>query len=126
MDGSGRIKKLNSRVNVDLDCRILIWATANNDDKVKQALEGALFSRFAHALHCKRPTRELMYKIAEKRLEDWQNRGMTVQMEWAKIVTDFAFDKLKTTDTRKILALLDGRDELATGYLEDVEKTFTA
>lgn len=122
MDGAGMIRKLNARIGrVEAKANSMIWATCNEIDKIKKFANGSLFSRFTHALCCKRPSRELMHKILLDKLNERKVDGLVVKEEWAKAALDLGYEVLKTDDPRKIIGLLAGGDDLLNGvYAKDL------
>lgn len=116
MDGRGQLQRTNCRDgHVKAAARILIWATCNNEETLKNFHRGALWSRFTHKYECLRPTRPLMHRILLREIAD-----MKGDPAWADKALDFGFDVMKTDDPRTIIGLLDGRERLMTGeYQKD-------
>ena len=67
--GSGYIMKTNAKIGrLKQVAKCVIWATCNDKGLLKRFRHGALWSRFTHKLHCRRPSRELMTKIIEDKV----------------------------------------------------------
>jgi len=123
MDEQGLITRTNARIGKQsASAKVLVWATCNNETKLQEFKDGALYSRFSKTLPCTRPTRELMLEILLTKLEKRRKMGKKADDRWAKIAVDYCFDTLKENDPRKIISLLDGKDRLLDGsYIKDLE-----
>jgi hypothetical protein len=123
MDDQAKISRTNARIGkVEANAKVMVWATCNDIQKLKDFNRGALFSRFNKRYQCVRPSRELMMEIMCKKLEKREEQGCNVDFAWAKAAVDYAFDKMKTNDPRTIIGLLDGEDALLDGsYFKDIE-----
>lgn len=126
MDGQAKISRINSKIGrSEAEAPVIIWATCNDVGKLKDFNNGALYSRFTKDLPCVRPSRELMHEILLKRIESRKIKGQPANEKWAKIIIDYSFDKMKTNDPRKIIAMLEGGDRLLDGsYFRDIEEIF--
>jgi hypothetical protein len=120
--GSGHISKLNARIgHKKAIANVLIWATCNDASIIQNFRNGVLWSRFAHHLHCARPSRDLMWRILMDKVMN--SRG---NPQWVDKVLEFSFDLVpKITgkpidDPRAICGLLDGKNRLLDGsYQKD-------
>lgn len=123
MDGCGVITKINAKIGrQSAKVRCLVWGTCNNAEKIKNWEGGALWSRFAKALPCYRPSRELMVELLLRNIAQRRNKGRKADDRWAKVAVDYAFDTMGTNDPRAIVGLLDGGHKLLTGeYQRDLE-----
>jgi hypothetical protein len=62
--GSGYLAKTNARVGRRVEkMPILVFGTCNNEKRLREFHDGALWSRFTHKLPWRRPGRELMKEI---------------------------------------------------------------
>jgi hypothetical protein len=115
---SGYVMKTNARIGRSCaTASCLIWATCNDEEALRKFRNGALWSRFPHRLHCRRPSPELLRRIvAERALA----LGLPVGC------ADLAFEFAQKTwpaetgagpldDPRQVLALLDGGERLLDG-----------
>lgn len=112
--GSGYISKMNARVGKrEALANCAIWATCNDSSLLKGFRNGALWSRFTHKLHCKRPGRDLMLKILLRQVDELGGKH-----EWADKAIEFAYETIPSIfskpwdDPREIIGLLDGGDRL--------------
>ncbi len=112
--GSGYIMKTNARIGrLKQLARCVIWATCNDEQLLKSFRNGALWSRFTHKLHCRRPGRELMEKIL---LREAAERGG--DKRWVSKAIEFAYETMRKKvgepmeDPREMLGLLDGGNRL--------------
>lgn len=127
--GSGYIMKTNARIGrMKHLARCVVWATCNDKNLLRKFRDGALWSRFTHKLHCKRPSRELMSKIILDKISKTNGDA-----RWGHAVIKFAYDDVvKVTgkpivDPRAILGLLDGGDRLLDGsYQKDYLETLSS
>jgi hypothetical protein len=127
--GSGYVAKLNAHVGRRRElANVLVFATCNDEGVVRRWRNGAIWSRFAHKLHCPRPSRELMGRILLDTVE-----SVGGNPEWAERAMEFAYETLPAVagrameDPREIKALLDGRDRLLDGsYQRDLLNIFRA
>jgi hypothetical protein len=127
--GSGYVAKLNARVGHRRElANVLVWATCNDEKAVRRWRNGAIWSRFAHKLHCPRPSKNLMRRILLDTVE-----RVGGDPEWAERAMEFAYETLPAVarhaleDPREIKALLDGRDRLLDGsYQRDLLKIIQA
>ena len=125
MDQRGRVQRTNARIgNVAADAKLVVWATCNSLNKLKQFEGGAILSRFSNRkqLYCPRPDEELMRRILTREVTE-----MGGDEEWVEPVVRFVFDEMKTNDPREAVALLDGRELLLDGtYLTWVRENIEA
>lgn len=123
MDDQATISRTNARIGRQTAvAKVMVWATCNDIDKLRDFNRGALFSRFTKRFPCVRPSRELMLEIMKKKLEKRAERGQKINLLWAEAAVNYAFDKMGTNDPRSILGLLDGEDALLDGsYFQDLE-----
>lgn len=126
--GSGYIMKTNARIGrMKQLAKCVIWATCNDKQLLKNFRDGALWSRFTHKLHCRRPSRELMTRIIKDKVANTNG-----DPRWADAAIDFAYDGMASAvgqsivDPRAILGLLDGADRLLDGsYQADYLATYS-
>lgn len=127
--GSGYIMKTNARIGRLKElAKCVIWATCNDKQLLRKFRDGALWSRFTHKLHCRRPSKELMTKIVHDKVAK-----MGGDPRWADAVIQFCYEDVKArigiaiVDPRAILGLLDGGDRLLDGsYQEDYLATLSS
>src|SRR6266542_908637 len=121
--GSGYLAKMNARIgNRGETTNVLVIATCNNEEVIREWRSGVLWSRFVHHLFCPRPGREVMRKILLDKVHKLGgNPG------WVDKTLEFAFDILPEAgvppmdDPRELKGLLDGRDRLLDGqYQQDL------
>lgn len=129
MDDQGIISRTNARIGKqEAPAKILVWATCNDELKIKDFNRGALYSRFAKTLPCVRPSKELMKEILLKKIEKRRAMGREAKDKWAEIIINYAWGEMKTNDPRKILGLLDGGVRLEDGSyfrdLNDIDKAY--
>lgn len=115
--GSGYIMKTNARIGrLKQLAKCVIWATCNDKQLLRSFRNGALWSRFTHKLHCKRPSRELMQKILHDEVTKCNGNP-----SWVTAIMDFAYEGMVAAtgrpmiDPRAVLGLLDGGDRLLDG-----------
>jgi hypothetical protein len=123
LDQRAEVIKTNARVgSIRREARCLCLCTVNNMPLFKEAMSGALASRFSHKLYCPRPTREVLRLILSREVKE-----MGGKEEWIEPVLDYALEEEKTNDPRRVCALLDGRDRLLTGsYQKDLRAVLEA
>lgn len=119
--GSGYVSKLNARIgHAHQVANLMVWATCNDEEAIRNFRGGALWSRFAHRLHCPRPSRDLMEHILVERAI-----SIGGNVEWAYRAMEFAYETVpdhfdqEMDDPREIVALLDGGDRLLDGSYQD-------
>lgn len=124
MEENGTISRTNARIGrQSAEAKTLVFASCNDEQKLKDFASGALWSRFTKRLGCGRPRRDLMRQILIASLQERQANGEKVNLAWADAAINYAFDKMKINDPREIKSLLAGRDRLLTGeYFADLEK----
>ena len=115
---SGEIMRTNCKVgHAKADAKVLVWATCNDEQTLKNFHRGALWSRFSHQLHCARPTRSLMEKILAHKIQKLPGGNQ----EWVGPILRFAYDEIGNDDPRFIVGLLDGREGILDGsYFGDL------
>lgn len=134
MDARGRIQRVNAHTVRDgggvADCKIVVWATCNDEKELEKAHKGAIWSRFSNKLDCERPDRDLMKRILYREVDEIDGKE-----EWIDPVLSFCFDELSSLpkfkrdydDPRFARALLAGGDRIldgsSTGFLADIRKT---
>lgn len=74
MDQRGELRKTTFRQNIQKDCRVCVFATANSYTKLKNMQEGALASRFGNPIVYGRPDEEQMRKILRGALDEYEIR----------------------------------------------------
>lgn len=123
MDDQAKISRTNAKIGrMEAVAKVIVWATCNDIDKLREFNKGALFSRFTKRFPCIRPSRELMTEIMKKKLDKRKESGCKINYKWAEVAVNYAFDKMLTNDPRTIASLLDGEDELLTGeYFKHIE-----
>lgn len=71
MDRHGEIRKTTYRDNIQRECRVCVFATANKLTKVQNMLGGALFSRFGgNFITYTRPSDAMLTQILNRELND--------------------------------------------------------
>jgi AAA domain (dynein-related subfamily) len=71
MDRHAEIRKSTFRHNIQRECRVCVFATANSLEKVKRMQEGALYSRFgSQTVTYDRPTPEMLRQILNREMDD--------------------------------------------------------
>jgi hypothetical protein len=115
--GSGFISKMNAHIGFRREiANVLIWATCNNEEVIRNFRGGVLWSRFGNKFPCTRPSRELMTKILLKAV-----LGRGGNPAWVHAAIDFAYDEMRGVigrpmdDPREIKALLAAKDFLLDG-----------
>lgn len=116
--GSGHVSKLNARIGHRREiANVLVWATCNDEKIIREFRNGVLWSRFAHKLHCVRPSKELMERILRDRVIQ-----LGGNQAWVDKVMEFAYEMvpqynggIPIDDPREIKGLLDGKDRLLDG-----------
>src|SRR5262249_3382675 len=116
--GSGYLAKTNARVGRRVEqMPILVLGTCNNEKRLREFHDGALWSRFTHKLLCCRPGRALMQEILAREVA--KRCGSAA---WVEHAMALAYDVLGTDDPREIIGLLDGGERLLTGeYQRDYQ-----
>lgn len=115
LDGRGRISKLNARVSIDRPVPFICLATVNDYEKFLLRQEGAVASRFAHSLHCKRPDEKTLYRILEREV-----KSIGGNTAWIEPAIRFCLDKEGNKDPRRAIAVcMTGKDKLLTGEFQD-------
>lgn len=130
MDARGKIQRVNAHTVRDgdgvADCKIVVWSTCNDEEELRKAHRGAIWSRFGNKLDCQRPDRALMNKILHREVQEIGGK-----VEWVPLVLTFCFDELSKLekfrdqydDPRFARALLVGGDRLVDGsYFKDFRK----
>ena len=107
LDYRGEVRKLTARTAIQKDVKMLCIATVNDMDKFRSNMSGALASRFAHQLHCPRPSKELLKRILKREVDRVGGKEA-----WIEPAIEYAFN-MNVNDPRRILAIcLCGKDEL--------------
>lgn len=128
--GSGYISKMNARIGLQKElANVLVWATCNDEQIIKSFRNGVLWSRFAHKLHCSRPSQDLMRKILLDKIQ-----AMGGNPAWAEAAMEFAYGEQykkcrrhPMDDPREIKGLLDGQDRLLdNSYQKDLLEVILA
>ncbi len=133
MDARGKIQRVNANTVRDgdsvADCKIIVWGTCNDEEELRKAHKGAIWSRFSNKLDCERPDRALMKKILLREVEEIGGKE-----EWIEPVLSFCFDELAAIprfqadhdDPRFARALLVGGERLLDksdlGFFADFRK----
>jgi MoxR-like ATPase len=133
MDARGKIQRVNANTVRDgdgtADCKIIVWGTCNDEEELRKAHRGAIWSRFGQRLDCRRPDRTLMKKILLREVEEIGGRE-----EWVEPVLQFCYEELAKIprlqadfdDPRFARALLVGGERLLDtgpeGFLADFRK----
>lgn len=120
MDGRGVISRMNARTgNVQEICKVLVFATCNDYDKLAEFHKGALISRFVHQYECPKPSAELIERILKREVAT-----MGGNQSWVPAALSIAHD-VEVGDIRAIIGLLDGRDRLLDGsYRADLMSVY--
>lgn len=72
MDRHAEIRKTTFKKDIQRECRVCVFATANSLEKVKRMQEGALYSRFgANTVTYERPKGEFLIRILNRELDDY-------------------------------------------------------
>lgn len=147
MDKRGEIRKTVFKSNVQRECRVCVFATANSMEKVERMQEGALLSRFGNPVTYSRPEfPEGFRRILNRELDTYelqmcckatdetphcgkckycQRRGKWIDatLDWCK--EHQAEMKTDTMDPRFVIQMcIEGQDDLITGeFQRDLEKT---
>lgn len=70
MDRHGEIRKTTFRKDIQRDCKVCVFATANSFQKIQNMQEGALFSRFGgNFITYTRPSDEMLAQILHRELD---------------------------------------------------------
>jgi hypothetical protein len=109
---SGEISRTNARIgHVVAQTKIIIGATCNDEDALKQFHRGALWSRFgSNQLYCPRPDRAMMKMILLDKI-----RTMRGSPAWCEPVLAYSYEEVGCDDPRFIVGLLDGKEGLEDG-----------
>lgn len=122
LDHRAEIKKVNFNIGQRAaKAKLLCLATVNDIKLFEKVMSGALFSRFAHEIHCPRPDRATMQKILEREIAKVNGKE-----EWIEPTLKFCMDEEGINDPRKIIPIcLCGRDDLLDGgsYQEAIRRT---
>lgn len=144
MDDHGQLRKTTYREDIEKDCRVVVFATANNEEKLNTMQSGALASRFVAPIKFSRPKDDMLRMIlirdlnksAEKMgvekpievkavsdLPAWQKANPR-HSKWIETTIEWCH-KIDNLDPRYVRSVcLNGRDELLTGeYQADLEAT---
>lgn len=114
MDTRGEIRKTTAREKIVRDCRVVVFATCNDYEKLVSMQAGALASRFGEPVYFPRPSRDLMGKILRREIT--QVNG---SFQWIEPVLDY-MDELESSDPRKAISFaLRGRDGWIDGTFAD-------
>lgn len=70
MDDRGELRKTTYRDNIQKDCRVVVFATANSFEQLKKMQMGALKSRFGAPITYKRPDDVMMRMILNRELDE--------------------------------------------------------
>lgn len=72
MDRHAEIRKTTYKKDIQRECRVCVFATANSLDKVKRMQEGALYSRFgSQTVTYKRPEDDMLVMILNREMDDY-------------------------------------------------------
>ncbi len=117
---SGRIKKLNAKVDIDRKINICIIATCNNGLKLKDFKSGALWSRFSQKLPCTKPRdKAILAKILMDEIKEIDGKP-----EWCDKIIEFTYEEYPSKfdnriygdgDPRVMIGLLASGDRLLDG-----------
>lgn len=134
MDARGKIQRVNADTVRNgggvADCRPIVWGTCNDEEELKKAHKGAIWSRFSAKMDCQRPDRALMRKILLREVAEIGGKP-----EWVEPVLSFCFDELQAIsrfkddydDPRFARAMLVGGDRLldlgSKGFFADFRYT---
>lgn len=131
MDARGKIQRVNANTvrdgNGSAACPIIVWGTCNDDEELKKAHKGAIWSRFSSKMDCQRPDRELMTRILLREVSELDGDDA-----WVDPVIKFCFDELAKIprfkddydDPRVARAMLVGGERILDGtYFNDFRKT---
>lgn len=109
---TGEIQRTNARIGSQrAEAKLLIGATCNDEDALKNFHKGALWSRFVHQLYCPRPNRDRMKLIMLDKIAKMDGGNPA----WADVALAYAYDEVGNDDPRFITGLLDGGDGLLDG-----------
>lgn len=120
LDHRGEVRKITHHMVAHRRVQLLCLATVNDLPLFKRVMDGALESRFAHKIHCPRPSREVLRKILEREIGAHGGNA-----DWIDPALAWCLDEEKTSDPRRVIAVcMSGRDDLLTGqYQEALGKT---
>lgn len=111
MDMRAEIRKVNFKVNIQRETRLLTLATVNDYGLFCNAMYGALASRFAWHINFPEPDEALLRRILEREVAGVEGG----KKAWIKPTLEYAIAN-RIHDPRKVTAIcLCGRDELTTG-----------
>lgn len=115
MDDRAEIRKVTAKKNIQRDTRMLVIATANDEQLLKKAAAGALYSRFsANKIYFHRPSRDILYRILEREVT-----AVGGDPEWINPTLDYA-EAIGSTDPRELIGIcLCGREKLLTGEYQE-------
>ncbi len=130
MDSRGKIQRTNARDgDISADCKIIVWATCNDESALKKFHDGAIWSRFSVKQECHRPDEALMRRILLRECEEIDG-----DPAWVDVVIPFLYTELVKhpkfkddyDDPRLGRSLLAGGarllDDGPKGYLADYRK----
>jgi hypothetical protein len=118
MDTRGEIRKMNAKIgDVMKKTPVVIWATCNDIEALRNFHKGALLSRFTNQMECVRPPREDQVKICLDKIAEWRKMGVEMDDRCAQVAVDYAYDVMATDDPRAIKRLLSGRNGLLDGTM---------
>jgi|SRR5215469_2519379 len=123
MDDRGELRKNTARRNVATEAKVIVFATANDWDKLSTMQAGAVASRFGDmqaVVYMDAPTPEMMRRILQQAVENYPGG----KMEWIKPTIAW-LSKVGSTNPRYAKSVLTtGRDDLLDGtYQADMEAT---
>ena len=124
MDQRGEIRKTTNKGNVVRDCRAVVFATANNWEKLQSMQSGALASRFGPPIVYTRPSDDMMRQILMANLKPVGLDTHKNASKWIDSTLDWCH-KVDNLDPRYAISVcMNGQDDLLNGtYQADLEAT---
>lgn len=108
MDTRAEIRKVNFRVSIHKETKLLAIVTVNNYKMFQSKMEGALASRGGEAIYFDRPNRARLEMILEREIKKVEG----AKTEWIKPTLDYAL-AVGIEDPRSIIPIcLAGKDKL--------------
>jgi energy-coupling factor transporter ATP-binding protein EcfA2 len=128
MDDRGQLRKTTYRENIEKECRVIVFATANNEEKLNAMQSGALASRFVAPIKFRRPTDDMLRQILIRDLDKmgFTQKSHPQRTKWIEKTLEWCHRQdVDNLDPRYVRSVcLNGRDELLTGqYQSDLEAT---
>ena len=115
MDDRGQVRRTNYRVgNQCKDVRMVVIATANDQELLQKMLAGALYSRFQNDIYCGPPSASMMRQILQREV-----KAVNGNLDWIDAALEFALDEWLLTDPREVINIcVCGGDRLLDGSFQ--------